>query len=113
MSASLRFAIIGCGKIAPRHAIEVVKHGQLIAVCDIVKERADALAQSFNCHAYYSIDDLLKSENDLNVISICTPNGLHAEHSIMALQKGSHVLCEKPLCTSSSDALKMIDAAKK
>ena len=113
MNSSLRFAIIGCGKIAPRHAAEAAKHGQLIAVCDIINKKADDLAQAYNASAYYSIDDLLRKEDKIDVVSICTPNGLHAEHSIKAMMSGSHVLCEKPLCISSTDALKMIDVAKK
>jgi predicted dehydrogenase len=112
MNSTLRFGIIGCGKIAPRHATEVIRHGQLVAVCDIVKEKADAMGQSYNAHSYYSIDDLLKKEKEIDVVAVCTPNGLHAEHSIKSLHAGSHVLCEKPLCISSADALKMIDAAK-
>ncbi|HLG40670.1 MAG TPA: Gfo/Idh/MocA family oxidoreductase [Chitinophagaceae bacterium] len=111
---SLRFAIIGCGKIAPRHAVETVKHGQLAAVCDIVKEKADALAQAYNCRTYYSMDDLLqKEDNKIDVVAVCTPNGLHAEHSIKALEWGCNVLCEKPLCVLHADGLKMIDAASK
>jgi predicted dehydrogenase len=113
MNSSLSFAIIGCGKIATRHAVEAVKHGQLVAVCDIKKERADTLAQSHHCSVYYSIDELLRKEGKIDVVAVCTPNGLHAEHSVKALQAGHHVLCEKPLCISSSDALKMIDVAKR
>lgn len=111
MNSLLQFAIFGCGKIAPRHAAEAIKHGQLAAVCDIVKERADEIASAFNANPYYTIDDLLKNES-IDISAVCTPNGLHAEHSIKALQAGSHVLCEKPLCTSSADALRMINVAK-
>jgi UDP-N-acetyl-2-amino-2-deoxyglucuronate dehydrogenase len=85
MNFPLRFAIIGCGKIAPRHAAEIDKHGRLVAVCDIINKKADELAQTHNANAYYSIEDLLKKENDIDVIAICTPNGLHAQHSIKAL----------------------------
>jgi predicted dehydrogenase len=112
MNFPLRFAIIGCGKIAPRHSAEAAKQGQLIAVCDIVNDRADQLAQPYNARPYYSIDDLLKNESP-DVMAICTPNGLHTEHSVKALQAGCHVLCEKPLSISSKDALQMIDVAKK
>jgi len=109
----LRFAIIGCGKIAPRHAAEAVKHGQLAAVCDIIPERADEMAKAYNARAYYSIEDLLAKESGLDIIAICTPNGLHAPHSILSLQSGAHVLCEKPLSISASDGNEMIEAAKK
>lgn len=112
MNSKLQFAIIGCGKIAPRHAAEAAKQGELIAVCDIIKERADTLAVAHNTRAYYNIADLLKEEKGLDVIAICTPNGLHAEHSIASLQAGFHVLCEKPLSISSADAKRMMDTAK-
>ncbi len=112
MNSPLRFVIIGCGRIAPRHAAEASKHGQLIAVCDIQNKKAKDLAQSYNARAYCSIDELFKKEDSIDVTAICTPNGLHTEHSIKALQTGSHVLCEKPLCISSGDALKMIKTAE-
>jgi UDP-N-acetyl-2-amino-2-deoxyglucuronate dehydrogenase len=113
MGTSLRFAIIGCGKIAPRHAEQAARHGQLVAVCDIVKEKADNLAKAYNARAYTSLDDLLNNENNIDIIAICTPNGLHAEHSVIALNKGIHVLCEKPLCIRSKEARKMIETSGK
>ena len=64
MKALPRFAIIGCGKIAPRHAAEAAKQGRLLAVCDIVKEKADALALAFSAKAYYSIHELLEKETE-------------------------------------------------
>lgn len=112
MAQKLRFAIIGCGKIAPRHAEQAEKHGKLVAVCDIIRERADALAMQYNANAYYNTDELLNREKNLDIVSVCTPNGLHALHSIRALQAGSNVLCEKPLCISTVDGWDMIDAAK-
>lgn len=110
MGNKLRFGIIGCGKIAPRHATEISRIGILAGVCDIIPERANQLAQQFNTQAFYNITDFLKDQ-PYDVIAICTPNGLHAEHSILSLQANAHVLCEKPLSTSSNDALKMMEAA--
>jgi len=109
----IRFAIIGCGRIAQRHAGHISNKGILVAVCDVVNERADELAATYNAVAYYSIDDLLKNETGIDVISVCTPNGLHAEHSIKALQSGFHVLCEKPMALQVADCKKMIAAADK
>ncbi len=106
---SLRFGIIGCGRIAPRHAKEAARHGKLVAVCDIVNEKADKLAAEYGAQACYSLDDLLKQPFDL--LAVCTPNGLHAAHSIQALKAGKHVLCEKPLCISTTDAKKMMEAS--
>ena len=93
----INFAIIGCGRIAERHAEHISNKGKLLAVCDIVNEKADALAKKYLANKYYTIDDLLKNEKEVNVIAVCSPNGLHARHSIKALQAGHHVLCEKPM----------------
>ncbi len=108
-----RFAIIGCGRIAKRHAEQIVKHGILAAVCDIIPHKADEMADLYQARPYYSIETLLANEPDLNVVSICTPNGLHAQNSINALNAGINVLCEKPLCINSIDGERMIDAAAK
>jgi predicted dehydrogenase len=107
------FAIIGCGRIARRHAEQMIKHGKLAAVCDITPEKADELAVIYHAKAYFTIEELLKHEKDVGVVSICTPNGLHASHSIKALEAGHHVLCEKPLCIDVEDGKRMIAAAEK
>ena len=106
-----KFAIIGCGRIAHRHAENILRVGKLVAVCDIEKNKADEFAALYNGKAWYSIDDLLKQEKDIDVICVCTPNGLHAEHSIKSLQGGKHVLCEKPMCIAMEAAWSMIDTA--
>jgi UDP-N-acetyl-2-amino-2-deoxyglucuronate dehydrogenase len=113
MNSPLRFAIVGCGKIASRHAAEAARQGQLLAVGDIIKEKADALAQEYNATPYYTIEELLKHPGGLDIVAVCTPNGLHAFHSILALDAGMHVLCEKPLCIHAVDGRSMMEAAKK
>ena len=107
------FAIIGCGRIASRHAGQMIKHGRLVAVCDIIPEKADEFGALYKAKACYTIDELLKSETKIDVVSICTPNGLHARQSIQALEAGCHVLCEKPLCIDTKDGRLMISAAEK
>jgi UDP-N-acetyl-2-amino-2-deoxyglucuronate dehydrogenase len=107
-----QFALVGCGRIAQRHAENIQGIGRLKAVCDIVPERADALAKKFDCKAYYNFDDLLKQEPEVDLVSICTPNGYHAEHSIKSLQAGKHVLCEKPLCLTTAAAWQIIETEK-
>ncbi len=110
---NLNFAIIGCGRIAKRHAEQMIKHGQLVAVCDIVAAKADELAAVYNAKSYYSIDELLLAETGLDLVTICTPNGLHAFHSIKVLEAGKDVLCEKPLCINVEEGKEMISAAEK
>jgi predicted dehydrogenase len=107
-----RFALIGCGNISSRHAENINRIGKLSAVCDILPEKADNLAARYNAKAYYSIDDLLKIEPDIDVIVVCTPNGLHSEHTIKSLNSGRHVLCEKPMCLTTAVGSIMVSAAE-
>lgn len=106
------FAIIGCGAIAERHAVNILKVGKLLAVCDVVPEKVHGFSKKFGARAYENIDELLKHEKDVQVITICTPNGLHAEHAIKALQQDRHVLCEKPMCLTSAAAWQMLNTEK-
>ena len=108
----IQFALIGCGRIAQRHAEHIHKFGKLAAVCDVVKEKADALATQYGATAYYNITDLLANEKDVQVVSICSPNGLHAAHSIESLKAGFHVLCEKPMAINVNDCGEMIKTAE-
>ena len=109
----IKFAIIGCGRIAQRHAEHIHQKGELIAVCDVLKEKADDLAVKYGSKAYYDVKELLGTEKEIQVVAICTPNGLHAEHSIQSLNAGYHVLCEKPMALTSYDCGEMIKAAER
>jgi len=111
--SSLKFAIVGCGHIAQRHAEHISNKAQLTAVCDTVKEKADALAAKYQAKAYYSLEDLLSGEPDTQIVSVCTPNGVHAAHAIQVLNAGKHALCEKPLGLSVAECGHMIQAAEK
>jgi len=107
-----RFALVGCGQIGPRHATQMARMGQLVAVCDTDWQKADNLAVKYGCVAVYSLEALLKLELQIDLISICTPNYLHAEQSIACLNAGFHVICEKPMTISSADAAKVIEVVK-
>ncbi len=109
----LKFAIIGCGRIAERHADIISSIAELTAVCDIKEDRAKSLADTYQCKYFTSIEELLENEPDINVIAICTPNGLHSEHTILSLNAGRHVICEKPMAISLRDCDEMINAAEK
>ena len=110
--AELRFGIVGCGRIAQRHAQHIASVGRLAATCDVVSERSEALAREYDGRAYSSINEMLRQEKGLDVVAVCTPNGLHAEHTVAALRAGSHVLCEKPMAISVADCGTMIQAAE-
>ncbi len=112
MQDKLKFGIIGCGRIAQRHAEHIHNKGKLVAVCDIIREKADELAGKYQAKAYYSAEELLANENGVDVIAVCSPNGLHAEQSIKSLNAGFHVLCEKPMAINVRDCSAMIAAEK-
>lgn len=110
----LKVGVIGCGSIARyRHLAEYQAHEnvEITAVCDVVQERALEMAEKFGAAAYTDYQELLKN-GEIEAVSICTPNALHAPMSITALQSGKHVLCEKPMATSLAEAEAMIEAAK-
>ncbi|MFT4643636.1 MAG: UDP-N-acetyl-2-amino-2-deoxyglucuronate dehydrogenase [Planctomycetota bacterium] len=109
----LKIIIIGCGRIGNRHAIHIKTYCELVAVCDVIEEKADSLGKEYNTSVFYSIEKLLNSNIECDVIAICTPNGLHAKHSIMSLNKGFNVLCEKPLGINVSECGEMLKAAEK
>jgi UDP-N-acetyl-2-amino-2-deoxyglucuronate dehydrogenase len=109
----IKFGIVGCGRIAQRHAEHIAAKGELIAVCDVVKEKADALAARYGAKAYYDEAQMLQDNKEIDVVSICSPNGLHAAHAILALSQGFHALCEKPMALSVRDCGEMIKAAER
>lgn len=113
MKKKLKFALIGCGRIANRHAEHIAKFGELVACCDIEERKAIEIAERYNAKAFQNSSDLLASDIEIDVVSVCSPNGLHAAHSIEALDAGFHVLCEKPLSIKVSDCGEMIKSAEK
>lgn len=109
----IKFAIVGCGRIAQRHAEHISKRGQLVAVCDVVEDKAQQLANTYGAKAYTSYADMLANETSIDVIAVCSPNGLHAQHSIEGLKAGFHILCEKPMGLSVKECGEMIQAAER
>ena len=96
----LGWGIVGCGVIAPWHSGSVARcpEAQLVAVCDIIEEKGRQFAaESGEGVAFYQDYDDLLSDKDVDIISVCTPSGAHAEVAIAAAEAGKHVLCEKPL----------------
>jgi predicted dehydrogenase len=114
----LRVGIIGMGGIGNTHADMYMDNGasRLVAVCDIIKERADAAASRLGAKAYYSAPEMFAAE-DLDMVSVATAgveNGSdHYEPTIQSLEAGVHVLCEKPLCNDIEKAEKMVELARK
>src|SRR5689334_23343332 len=109
----LRYGIIGCGVINTWHAeaIGATEQAELVAVCDIVPERAKAAADRWGVTGYTSRQDLLNNRN-IDVVTIATPSGLHAEHAIEAIKAGKHVIVEKPIDINLAKADAIIATAR-
>ncbi len=110
----LKIGIIGCGKITEvRHAPEYAdnKDCKIVAFYDNRIEKAEEMAKEYGAVACKNLDELL--DMDLDAVSVCVANFAHADVSIQALNKGLHVLCEKPMATTVEDCEAMIAAAKK
>lgn len=108
-----KFLLVGCGTIGERHAALAAENGCLTAVCDIEPKRAKAFSKKYQCFGYTSLKEMLQQHADADVLIVCTPNGLHAQHSIAGLEANVHVLCEKPMALHISDCKKMIAVAAK
>ena len=105
----IKFAVVGQGHIGKRHA-EMVRRNpecELVAVCDVLPKEKLAL-ENLTEKYYTNIDDLLKSHPEVEVVNICTPNGLHSEHALKAIDNDKHVVVEKPMALSKSDCEKII-----
>ena len=105
----VKFAVVGCGHIGKRHAemIERNEEAQLVALCDSgLKENLGI--DKFDAPFFSSIEELLNSDLDFDIVTICTPNGLHAEQAVLALEHKKHVVCEKPMGLSKDNCEKVI-----
>jgi predicted dehydrogenase len=107
---ALRSAIVGSGFVARVHAAAVRDlGGTVVAVCSRTWSGAERLARELGtATAFESLEDLLGSGVD--VVHVCTPNALHAEQTLLALDRGAHVVCEKPLATSTDESARMVEA---
>jgi predicted dehydrogenase len=108
----IKFAVVGQGHIGKRHA-EMVRrnsNAELIAVCDVLGKTEtgnNALTEPY----YSSLHELLTLHPEVEVVNVCTPNGLHAEHALAALRAGKHAVVEKPMALQRKDCEEIIYAA--
>ncbi len=110
MTKKLKFAIVGFGHIGKRHAAIIKGHPdtELIAVSDINSAEENYAKSEYGVPFFTSLEELLASEIEMDVVSVCSPNGLHAEQSIKALEHKCHVVCEKPMGLSKADCENII-----
>jgi predicted dehydrogenase len=105
--------LLGCGRIAKRHSDLLggnhIDGARLVAVCDNVRPRADAIASKFGVPAHDDIGDFL-ARADIDAVAVLTPSGMHAAHAIACARAGKHIIVEKPMALRLQDADAMIRA---
>lgn len=108
----IKFGVIGQGHIGKRHAemIRINPAAELVAVSD-VKTQSELALENITEKYYTSVAELLKNHPEIDVVNICSPNGLHAQHCMEALKAGKHVVCEKPMALSKADCEEVIFTA--
>ncbi len=112
VSPPLRFGVVGCGRVAPTHfdAIQALgEKGSLVAVCDNDPNALARAVEKTGATGYASLREMLE-QAELDIVSICTFSGLHAEHGIAAAKAGKHVVVEKPMDVSLKAAHRLIEA---
>jgi UDP-N-acetylglucosamine 3-dehydrogenase len=111
----IRIGIIGAGKIAERTHLPqyaASKQAEVVAICDIIKKKADRLAGMYKVPKVYADYKKMIKEAGIDAVSVCTPNYLHAPMTIFAAKNKKHVLCEKPMSITVKDMKAMIKACR-
>jgi predicted dehydrogenase len=110
----LKFALLGCGRIAKKHAEILaggfVKGAGLSAVCDIKEERAKAFGEKYRVPWFTDMHRMMESVKDIDVVDVLTESGAHASNVLDLAQYGKHLVVEKPMALTVSDADRMIEA---
>jgi UDP-N-acetyl-2-amino-2-deoxyglucuronate dehydrogenase len=109
----IKFAVVGCGHIGKRHAEIIKQHSgaDLVALVDVQDSHALNISQYTDIPFYNSLESFLEQDIDVDVINICTPNTYHGIQAIQCLDKGKHVVIEKPMALTTADAQAVIDKA--
>ncbi len=108
----IRVAVVGCGRISKNHFGSIQEHGdniELISICDIDQEVLKKHEEQYKVKGYLKLEDMLEKEN-LDLVVICTPSGVHPDQVVMAAKHSVHVMTEKPMATRWNDGVRMVKA---
>lgn len=108
----IRIGVVGCGRISKNHFSSIEKHGEnmeLAGICDIDSDVLAEHQKRLKVPAYRNFETMLQQE-DIDVVALCTPSGIHPEQSIIAARAGVHVVTEKPMATRWQDGIRMVKA---
>jgi len=105
----IKFAVVGCGHIGKRHAEMITRNNdcELVALIDL-KDKNQLGIEAYDAPFYNCLESYLATNPDVDVITIATPNGFHAEQAMKSLEARKHVVLEKPIALKKSDAEKVI-----
>ncbi len=113
----LRFAIVGCGRIATQKHAPILAHelegAELVAVCDIKHERAMEMGRNYNVPFYTDFHRMMRECRETDVVSLCTESGNHGRHTIALARYGKHIVVEKPIALTLNDADAMREACRR
>lgn len=108
----IRFALVGCGRIAKNHFTALAKHAthaELVGVCDVDRKALDAATSTTQVKGYSGLGSML-ADTTADIIVLSTPSGLHPDQAIQVARSGRHVMTEKPMATRWSDGVRMVKA---
>ena len=114
--AKIKFGIIGCGAIAANSFAPSLcnsEEAELVAVCRRDKGKARNFAEQFGgCSHYDSAEDLLADE-EVEAVVVATPTDTHRDYTVLAAERGKHVICEKPMARDAAECRQMVEACQK
>ncbi|HMM77821.1 MAG TPA: Gfo/Idh/MocA family oxidoreductase [Gammaproteobacteria bacterium] len=108
----IRFAIVGCGRISDRHTDAIKRHherAELVAICDTDRDVLASNSKALDVPGYDNLEQLLQ-KSDADIVTLCTPSGLHPAQAIQVARGGRHVITEKPMATRLVDGKRMVAA---
>ena len=111
----IRMAIVGCGRISKNHFGSIEKHAdniELVAICDTDDAVLNTHKEQYQVNAYLQLEDMLKNE-ELDIVAICTPSGVHPDQVVTVAEHNIHVVTEKPMATRWKDGVRMVKACDK
>lgn len=105
MTSPTKFAIVGLGSIGKRHADIIASNSKcrLVAGVDVNESTVEEAKNKYQVPCFSSLEEMLNSSLEIDAVNICTPNGLHAQQAIKALEARKHVICEKPMALTKAD----------
>lgn len=112
----IRIGIVGCGKIANAHfksLEQLASQFEIVSVCDSHPDTLSKAASSLKVEGFNHLEEMLSAKPELDLITLCSPSGLHAQQAITVAAKNKHVVTEKPMATRWSDGINMVNACDK